>query len=202
MTKIQNKKQYPGISGIRAAHLFRILNLKSENVSKRGISLIETVVYVGLVGMIVVFITNSLIQILSTYQRARAEREVVSNARLVMETVVKNISYARDVYTPTSRFNTNTGQLSLITPLDPLTEHTTSYIDFWTDGNALLMRREGTATSTLSSTRVKITQFRVEQISQALGRRAVKITLGVSSTALVTAASTTLNATAALRGNY
>lgn len=183
----------------------KLIFKKSTNTLRRrsGISLIETVVYVGLVGMITIFITNSLIQVVSTYQRARREREVVSNARLIMETLTKNISYSRDIYGPTSKFNTDTGQLSLITPLDATSEHTTNYINFWTDGSRLLMREEGKATSTLSSADVIITQFRVEEIFQGLGRQAIKITLGISSSVLSsTTASTTLNTTATLRGNY
>ena len=167
-----------------------------------GISLIEMVVYVGLLGIITVFITNSLIQITSTYQHARVQREVLSNARLIMETLIKKIAYSQEVYAPTSRFNTNTGQISLITPLDILPQHTTTYFDIWTDGNRLLMRQEGQATTTLSSATVQITQFRVARIFQGLGREAIQVTLGVSSSARPLIASTTLYATTALRGNY
>lgn len=173
---------------------------KSGNRS--GISYIETIVYVGLVGFISIFVTNSLIQIVSAYQRVRAEREVVSNARLIMETLVKNISYSKEIYNFTSKFNTDTGQLSLVTPIDSMPEHTTSYMDFWTDGSQVLMRKEGKEVVTLSSDDVAVTQFRVEQIFQGLGRHTVKITLGISSRTLPQAASTTLHATASLRGNY
>lgn len=167
-----------------------------------GFSLIEIVVYVGLLGVISIFITNSLIQIISTYQHARIQREVLSNARLIVETITKKIAYSQEVYVPTSRLNNNTGQLSLITPLDAPAQHTTAYLDIWTNGNRLLMRQEGQAETTLSSASVQITQFRVTRIFQGLGREAVQITLGVSSSAQPLIASTTLYATIALRGNY
>ena len=167
-----------------------------------GISLIESVVYVGILGIISIFIINSLITIVGTYQRASAEREVLSNARLIMETITKNIAYAQEVYAPTSRFNTDTSQLSLVTPFDTLPEHTTTYLDYWSDGNRLFMREEGKATTTLSSATVQVKQFRVQRIVQGLGREAIKITLNVVSTTLPLVASTTLNATTALRGNY
>lgn len=169
---------------------------------RRGISLIETLVYVALLGIIVVFITNSLIQIISTYQHARAEREVLSNARLIMETVTKQIAYSQEIYAPTSHFNTDTGQLSLITPIDAPPEHTTAYLDIWTDGSRLLMRQEGQATTTLSAATVHITQFRVSRIFQGLRREAVQVILSVSSNESSFIASTTLHATTALRGNY
>ena len=170
--------------------------------SRHGFSLIEMVVYVGLLGIVAVFIINSLIKIISTYQHARVQREVLSNARLIMETLAKEISYSQEVYAPTSRFNNNTGQLSLVTASTTLSQHTTGYLDIWTDGNRLLMREEGRATTTLSSATVQITQFRLGRIFQGLGREAVQITLGVSSSAQPLMASTSLFATTALRGNY
>ena len=170
--------------------------------SRQGMSLIETLVYVAILGMISVFMVNSLIKIVAVYRQAQAERDVLSNARLMMETVTKNIAYSQEVYAPTSRFNTANGQISLITSLDTLPKHTTKYIDFWSDDNRLLTHEEGKADATLSSATVQVAQFRVERIVQGLGREAIKITLNVVSRTLPQAASTTLNATTALRGNY
>ena len=158
---------------------FAPLRMTRRLFSREGMSLIETLVYVAILGMISVFIVNSLIKIVAVYRRAQAEREVLSNARLMMETVTKNIAYSQEVYAPTSRFNTTNGQISLVTPLDTLPEHTTTYLDFWSDGNRLLMREEGKATTTLSAATVQVAQFRVERIVQGLGREAIKITLNV-----------------------
>lgn len=169
---------------------------------QQGFTLIETLVYVALLGVVSIFITDSLIKIASTYQRARAEREVASNARLLLETVVKNISTAQEIYAPTSRFNNDSGQLSLMSPISPTSEHSFSYIDFWNDAGRLLMRREGFAPATLSSATVNVTQFRVERIFQGLGREAVNISLSVSYAPISYIVSTTLNATISLRGNY
>ena len=188
----------------RFSHIrfFAPLRMTRKLFLREGMSLIETLVYVAILGMISIFIVNSLIKIVAVYRQAQAEREVLSNARLMMETVTKHIAYSQEVYAPTSRFNTPNGQISLITPLDILPEHTTKYLDFWSDGNRLLMRQEGQATTTISAATVQVAQFRVERIVQGLGREAIKITLHVISPALPHVASTTLNATTALRGNY
>ena len=182
---------------------------KQKNETKKlphnlrtGMSVVEMIVYVGLIGIMSMVIINSLIKMSSTYQHARVQREVLSNARLIMETITKKIAYSQETYAPTSRLNNNTGQLSLMTPLDILPEHTTTYLDIWTDGSQLLMRQEGRAIATLSSATVQITQFRLERIFQGLGREAIQITLGVASSALPLVASITLHATVTLRGNY
>jgi len=169
---------------------------------KRGISLIETVVYVALLGMFAVFLANFLIQMTNTYYRARAEREVISNARLLLETLEKSIAQAQEVYSPTSRFNNDTGQLSLITPLGAQPGHTTAYLDFYLDGGRLWTRPEGQTASPISAASVRVSRLRLERIIQSFRREAVRLTLQVDAAQQKIPASITLNATVAIRGNY
>lgn len=180
-------------------------NNYKKNVNNRdtqGVTLLEIVVYVALLGMISVYIANFLITVVNTYQRARAEREVLSNGRLVLETINKDIMQAVEIYTPTSKFNNNSGQISLITSIGAPTEHTTQYVDYYVDNGRLWMRQEGQSAIPLSASSVQITQFRLEQIEQALNYEAVKITLTLNFSQTKFATSITLNATTALRGNY
>ena len=167
----------------------------------KGISILEVIIYIAILGGLSVLIVNFLLQITGVYQRARAEREVLSNARLLLETLNKGISQAREVYAPTRRFNTDLGQLSLSTTLGAQTGHTASYLDFWVDNGRLWTRQEGGANSALSATTVRVNKFRVERIAQGLGREAIKVTFEINSASKFPV-STTLNMTTALRGNY
>lgn len=176
--------------------------LKQQIKIKKGMTLIELTVYVGILGVIAVFTSNFLIQIVTTYQRSRVEREVITNARLLLETVTKSIAYAQETYPQASNFNANLGQLSLITTIQPPTEHTTKYIDFWIDSGRAFIRMEGEVSTPLSSPAVAISQFRFEHIYQGLGRESVKFTLRVDSANARFPSSITLNSTTALRGNY
>ena len=177
---------------------FQIPNSKFS----RGIGLVEIIIYIALLGMVSIFVINSFIQIANTYQQARAEREVLSNGRLILETINKAIISSQEVYAPTSRFNDDAGQLSLITPVGATTEHITAFVDFWVDNGQLFMRQEGQGETALSAASVRINKFRMERIVQGLGREAVKITLRVDNAPSKFSASITLNSTSALRGNY
>lgn len=163
--------------------------------------MIEIVIYIALLGGMAVFMGNFLIQTVSVYQRSVAEREVISNGRLILETVGKNVSEAKEVYASASVFNANGGQLSIVTAATSTPGHTASYIDFWIDNGLFLMKREGQATTTLSASSVRVTKFYLERIVQGLGREAMKMTIQVDSASKYPA-SATLNATIALRGNY
>lgn len=167
-----------------------------------GMTLIEILVYVALLGMIAVFVSNSLIYLANTYQQARAEREVVSNARLAMETVERTVAQATSVYPPTSRFNQDLGQLSLATTVGTDANHATAYADFYVDNGRLYSRPEGQGEIPISAASVKVNRFYLERIMQGLGREAVKVTLQVSYARAHSSSTITLNSTTALRGNY
>mgnify|MGYP001611947526 CR=1 FL=1 len=194
--KLSNFKTRPASAGYLNFD-FCIVHFKF----KKGFTLLEIVVYVALVGIISVFVTNSLIQIADTYNRVRAEREVVSNARLMQETINSSIREAQEIYGPTSRFYNNAGQLSLIIP-SPTTVHSTSYVDFWIDNGLFLMKREGQTQLILSAPTIRVAKFNAEQIIQGIGREAVRVTLQVDFANPRFPASVTLNSTTALRGNY
>jgi len=163
----------------------------------------ETVVYVALLGLTTSFFVNSFVQIASVYSRARAEREVLSNARTTLEAVTDAISSARAVYAPTSRFNTDAGQVSLVTDDDTVISGEPSvYTDFWVDGGRIFERKEGGSAIPLSASSVRVSEFRAERIVQALGRESVKMTIRMDAASDRYPASVTLNATTALRGNY
>lgn len=165
-------------------------------------TLIEILVYVALLGMIAVFVSNALIQLSNAYQQARAEREVVSNARLILETVTRTVAQATSIYSPTSRFNQDAGELSLITAIGADANHTTAYVDYYIDNGRLYQRPEGQSETPISAASVKVNKFYLERILQGLGREAVKITLQVSYARAHASSTITLNSTEALRGNY
>ena len=170
--------------------------------NEQGIGLIEIVVYAGLLAVISVLLVNFLMQVINTYYIVRAEREVIGHGRSAIETVHKTITQAQSVYAPTSAFGTNAGQLSLVTAQGATAEHTTAYVDFWVENGQLWMRREGELPLALTGTSVNVTQFRLERIVQALGVQAVRTTLHIEYARPKFAASTTLYATSAIRGNY
>lgn len=169
---------------------------------KKGFSLIEIVVYVGLLGMALVFMVNSFMQVTAVYARARAEREVLANARAVLAAIADATAAADSVYIPTSRFNSDTGQLSLTTIATTISGETQSYLDFWVDGGRVFQRVEGQGSIALTASTVRISQFRVERIVQGIARESVKMTVRVDAAGTKFPASATLNATTALRGNY
>lgn len=167
-----------------------------------GFSLIEIIIYTALIALVSIFVINSLIRVVDAYNHARAEGEVITNARGILDTVTETIAFSQEAYVPTSRFNVDLGQLSLISPAATTTGHTTSYIDFYIDGGRLWRRQEGQMAEALSAASVMVSRFRLEHIIQKFGREAVRITLTVDYSNKKFPRTITLQTSATMRGNY
>ncbi len=172
--------------------------------SKRGFTLIEMIIYVAFLGFLMVWIIGAMVRSSTIYQATRAEREVVSNARLALERIQRVLAEADDIYTPTSRFGSDNGQLSIFTSSSAVAGHTGSYVDFWLNDGRLWTKEEGQNLLPVTSPSVKVSSFFLENISQGLNKDAVKISLRVEYYVSLGApvASTTLYTTISLRGAY
>lgn len=169
-----------------------------------GFTLIELIVYVAILGLLSIFIADNLSQIVFAFNKARAEREVINNARTSIETITKEIQEASLVYTSSSVFNSTTSQISLMTQNSPPAGHETGYTDIYIDNGRLYLKKEGASALAITSNRVTVTKFRAEHIIQALNREDIKITLTViyNTFSQKLASSATFNASVALRGAY
>ncbi len=180
----------------------RTPNSELSRSCARGLTLIETVVYVALLSVIAALVIQFMISLSVAYGRAAAEREVISQGRLLVQTINRMLGEARETYPPTSRFNTAAGQLSYLANTPTNAQHQTHYADLWLENGQLLFREEGTGTSALSAPSVRVTRFRIERFLQGPVREAVRILMDIEYANPRYSASTTIETVAAMRGNY
>lgn len=119
---------------------------------KKGFTLIETLVYVGILSIIVTVIFSFLIWSVRSSTKIKVMRETSDNARRAMEIMVYEIKEARTIYTPTS---TST-QLSLETLHYLPTGEDTTYIDFYICGTQLCLKKESQSPIALTSDKVEV----------------------------------------------
>ena len=118
--------------------------LRKESSQKKttkigaGFTLIETLVYIGILIIVVGVVFSFLIWCVHSSTKVKVAREVSDNARRAMEIVVYEIKEARTIYTPTS---TST-QLSLKTLHYLPAGEDTTYIDFYICGTQLCLKKE------------------------------------------------------------
>lgn len=128
--------------------------------------MVEAVVYIGLLFAIISATTVFLFTILRADIAARAERRAVGNAVFALSAMRREIRHAEQIYSPTSVFDDDAGQLSLRTPLASPSDHTVGYSDIYLDNGVLYLRRDdGSALIALTAGDVSVDVFRVAHYS-------------------------------------
>jgi type II secretory pathway pseudopilin PulG len=125
---------------------------------KKGFTLIETLVYIGILSIVVGVIFSFLIWCVHSNTRVKVMKEISDNARRAMEIMVYEIREARAVYNPTS---TST-QLSLETIHYLPTGENTTYIDFYICGTQLCLKKESQVPTAPTSSPIALTSDKVE----------------------------------------
>ena len=176
-----------------------------SDVSQKGFTLIEMIVYIAIVGVIGGILISFLADSFKSYNKVQAMQQVFNNTDGSLRIITDEIKYAKSLYTPTSVFDNDSGQLSLETALNAPVGENTAFVDYYLDNGRIYEKRDGTSTEPLTSERVFISALRFSSVAVS-GKNSVsvKITgrINTASTRPEDQASLTLNSTAALRGAY
>ncbi len=134
------------------------------NKEQKGYSLIEAIVYVGILAFIVLAVYSFFLWSARANAKVKATRKTLANARMAMEIMTREIKEAKSIYTPTTSTST---QLSLeTTKYLPAGEETT-YIDFYLCGTRLCLKKENQSPVALTSDAVEITDLKFIKITPA-----------------------------------
>jgi type II secretory pathway pseudopilin PulG len=93
----------------------------------RGYSVVELLVYISILAVIFLVVTNSLVSIYDSYGKARIERNLTVQGSLVMETLVRDIRLATSTDVVLSTFGTHPGVLDLFDRAYSLSGNTLHY---------------------------------------------------------------------------
>src|SRR3989344_6135914 len=102
---------------------YRRRNIHCEYISKlimgrkyiKGVSIIETLVYIAIVGFLVVFVVNSALGISTAANKTRLQRNILGEAGIGTERIVREIRLAKSVVVSDSVFGNESGILKLDT---------------------------------------------------------------------------------------
>jgi len=145
-----------------------------------GFSLIELLLYVAIVCIIVSAIVGFGSWAIQLGTRTKVNSEVTNNTRLALDTMTYEIKKSHSVYTPTSIFNANPGQLSL-EQLNATTTESSSFIDFFICDQALCLKREGASAIAITNSKVRVTNLTFKQLSNSSSSPSIQIIMSVSS---------------------
>jgi type II secretory pathway component PulJ len=155
------------------------MTLGLDYKKEKGFTLIELLVYVGILGLVTLVIVVFVNQILGVNETTRRARESVDNAKRVVDTIVQEVRHAESVYTPTSSFGVNPGQLSLETNRDIPTDENNTFVDFYVDNNGVYIKREGQNAQLLTSEKVKVTDLTFTNLNGSTSWPAIRVAVTI-----------------------
>ena len=104
--------------------------MSNDTRNQAGMSLIQMIVYIGILVIIVTVLTSFSSQTIRRSAHTQLTAAALGSARGVMTDLTKETRRASGVYTPTSTFTTHPGQLSLATAENLPTDEKITYVDF------------------------------------------------------------------------
>jgi type II secretory pathway pseudopilin PulG len=144
-------------------------------MSSKGLTLISLLVYIALFALIAAMLARLVSGLLHANTQTQLAGEVLDNAQSTMALMAQEIQQAQGVYTPTSIFDTNPGQLSLVTAQNLPADETVTYLDFYLDDEHLYLKREGAAATLVTSDRVKLDNLVFTHLNPASAYPAIRI---------------------------
>lgn len=183
----------------------------TRNVSRftfhdAGFTLIEILLYTALVGAVAGTLTLFLINNMSAYSKATARQNAFNNVNNALRLMTDEVKYAASVYGPTSVFDSDSGQLSLETLLNPPAGEQATYVDYYIDNGRIYEKRESQNASPLTSERVFVERLRFERKTSTTTRDSVSIVvqarIHTASAKPENQARITLTSSASVRGAY
>lgn len=133
-----------------------INNLKN----KFGFTLPEVLVYLAIFALIFIAVISYSLNLLKSYNKFLAKRELQISAIRAMDSIISEIKFAKSVYTPTSVFDSDNGQLSLETKINPPQDESSTYNDIYLDNYRIYIKKEGSDAQAITSEKVKITSLK------------------------------------------
>ncbi len=140
----------------------------------KGFTLIETIIYIALIGMVILNFVFFTISIINSRNKSYVQQEVQANARVALDLMAQKIRGATWLNTTTSVFSTDPGVLSL-EMIDGLVSPTVFSLN--QDDGVLEITEAGSDPVTLTSNEIKITNLIFTNLTGTSSRSHVRIEL-------------------------
>lgn len=166
--------------------------------STRGLSLVETLLYVALLALSLLVVMQTLLALTRSFAVFRAAARIEQSAALSLERVVREVRDAQSISDAESVFGAHPGRLLLNTTTTTGAART---VLFSVSGGALMLTEDGAITGSLtgSTTNVSNLVFRKVTTGRSTG---VKIEMTLSAGSGFAARSENFYVTAVLRDSY
>lgn len=148
-------------------------------MNAKGFTLIETIIYIAIIGGIMVTFVNFGFNISDARDKTFVTEETQSNSRQAMEFITREIRSASSVDLVNSVFNTDPGVLQLNMASSSLNP---TIISLSTDDGMLQVKKGASATSTITSNKIIVSNLVFTNLSASSTRENIGVDMQVEYT--------------------
>ncbi|MEK7174981.1 MAG: hypothetical protein AAB722_01425 [Patescibacteria group bacterium] len=143
-----------------------------------GFTLVETVLYVGVLGILLVVISNLILGTTGNYKTASIKDELASSAYQVFGFFFREVKNAGSIYLSGSVLDSDSGSLSLLTPFQ-FGGASAGKVDFYLSGGRVMFRREGETELALTPESIEVIKFKFIRVTPKVGLEGVRFYLDI-----------------------
>lgn len=170
----------------------------ADHASSRGFSLIEMVIYAGILSVLTIVAINATFSTIKSFAEFRVSRDLNSSATSLLERITREIRVAHGIDGAQSAIGVNPGRLTLLT--EDLGGADTT-VEFYVENGTLKIKEGGVAMGALTSSSTAVTNFIVRSLSSPKST-SIKTELGLTATRGGISKSGNFYSTILLRGDY
>ena len=159
---------------IKLMYIF-VMRVEKRSSKSEGFTLIELLVYIAVLALVLTLAVQFVLGVVEATAKSAAKEEVQVNAAAIIRAFDFEIRHAQSVYTSTSDFVSDPGQLSLASLRQLPAEETVSYLDMYLEEGKFCVKRELTGVSCVSSPGAEVTSLLFTRLSQAGGAESVQM---------------------------
>lgn len=173
-------------------------HLHKQGVSSSGVTLIESLFYVGILGLLVAATISTLVALNTSYENIKSASSIESAAQTALDRMVREIRSATSVDIGNSTLNASPGRLTLQTTDAGGAAAT---VEFLVSSSTIRVRENGVDVGPLTSSAVRASSVIFRHVVTPLSE-AVRVELVLESGQGDSAKSKNFYATAVLRNSY
>lgn len=176
-----------------------ILITKDEkNIQSGGYSLLEVLVYVGLISTVLLLTLATLFEMTHAYARAHSELDALSAGNEALERMVREARGAVSIDQTNSVFGTSTGVLTLNTAT---ASGTVSTVKFYVSSGSVFVDEGGSTRGSLTKPSIYVSSLIFRRFATTTSE-GVKIELSIQNTQATAQVTENFYSSAVLRGSY
>ncbi|MEK7608888.1 MAG: hypothetical protein AAB476_00180 [Patescibacteria group bacterium] len=143
----------------------KLLTTHHSLLTKDGFTLIEMILYISSLSLLVLALSGLTLSTIKNYRLAKTRENLVTSADAVLGTFLQEARNASQIYTPTTVWDSDNGELSLVTGFQATNKtEPATYVDIYLAGGRVWLKRENETVTALTDQNAEVTQFKVVEV--------------------------------------